>query len=216
MRMNRFAPLRRLVTRLGHDRRGTALTEFAFAAPILVSLGVLGLETAQFAIANLRITQMAAIVADSASRVRERMDEGDVIDILTGAKMTGTGLKFADNGRIVLSSLEQNAAKNGQWIRWQRCDGKKNVQSSYGLEDKGKTDASLQSMGPPGRQIAAQGDATVMFVEIFYDYQPIISTKAIGPYTITTTLAFNVRQRSDQSLSNTNSVTAKSCTVYNA
>jgi len=203
--------------RLRRDERGLALIEFAIGAPVLVTLGLMGLETAQFGIANLRVTQMASIVADSASRVRDSIDEADVIDILTGAKLTGTSIGFAQNGRIILSSLERNAAGNGQWIRWQRCDGAKQVASSYGLEDKGKTDNSLQAMGPTGRQIAAQADTAVMFVEVIYDYQPIVSNAAIGgAKVIKTTLAFNVRQRTNQAISNVNSATPKICTTYAA
>lgn len=217
MRLKPLAGIRSLVRRVGGDERGLALTEFAMAAPVLLTIGLLGLETAQFGIANLRVSQMASIVADSASRVRDSMDEADIIDILTGAKMTGNGIGFAQNGRIILSSLERNAANTGQWIRWQRCDGAKQVVSSYGLQGKGENDASLQAMGPTGRQIAAQGTDAVMFVEIVYDYQPIVANAAIGgARTIRTTLAFNVRQRTNNALTNTTGVTPKACTTYAA
>lgn len=217
MRLIPFTAFRSFTRRLDGDERGLALIEFAMGAPVLITLGLMGLEAAQFGIANLRVTQMASIVADSASRVRDSIDEGDVIDVLTGAKMTGNSIKFAENGRIILSSLERNAAGNGQWIRWQRCDGAKQVVSSYGLEGKGQNDATLQAMGPTGRQIAAQANDAVMFVEIVYDYQPIVSNAAIGgAKTIRTTLAFNVRQRTNQALSNTNNATAKVCTTYAA
>lgn len=217
MRLKPFTAFRSFTRRLHGDERGLALIEFAMGAPVLITLGLMGLEAAQYGIANLRVTQMASIVADSASRVRDSIDEGDVIDILTGAKMTGNSIKFAENGRIILSSLERNAAGNGQWIRWQRCDGAKQVVSSYGLEGKGQNDATLQAMGPTERQIAAQANDAVMFVEIVYDYQPIVSNAAIGgAKTIRTTLAFNVRQRTNQALSNTNNTTAKVCTTYAA
>ena len=217
MRLKPLATLRSFTRRLHGDERGLALIEFAMGAPVLITLGLMGLEAAQYGIANLRVTQMASIVADSASRVRDSIDEGDVIDILTGAKMTGDGIKFAQNGRIILSSLERNAAGNGQWIRWQRCDGAKQVISSYGLQGKGENDATLQAMGPTGRQIAAQNNDAVMFVEVVYDYQPIVSNAAIGgAKTIRTTLAFNVRQRINQALTNTNGATPKVCTTYAA
>lgn len=208
---------RRFLALLSRDTGGVALTEFAFAAPVLATLGVAGLETAQLAIANLRVTQMAAIVADSASRIRDRIDEADVDDIMTGAKLAGTSIKFPENGRIILSSLELNAAGNGQWIRWQRCDGAKNVQSSYGAQGKGETDATLPAMGPAGRQIAAPTGTAVMFVEIVYDYQPLVSNRFVGgPRTIRTNVAFNVRQRTDQALTNTGTITGKPCTLFRA
>lgn len=200
----------RWLARLAGDERALALTEFAFAAPVLVALGMTGLETAYFAIANLRLTQIAAIAADSASRVREGIDEADVVELLAGAKMTGSQIGFAENGRIILSSLEQNApgggASTGQWIRWQRCDGAKNVASSYGLEDKGRNDSSLQAMGPAGKQIAAIPGTAVMFVEVVYDYQPLISNRILGNRLFRTTVAFNVRQRTNQALTNSSNL----------
>lgn len=119
--------LRTLLRRIRDDNRGTVLIEFAVAAPVVLGVGMVGLEMAHYGIANLRVTQVAAIAADSASRVRETIDEADVDEILAGARMTGDKIKFGDNGRIILSSLEQNdpngdgnlADTNGQWIRWQ-------------------------------------------------------------------------------------------------
>ncbi len=45
---------------------------------MLVVIGFWGVETANFAIANLRVSQIAALTADNAGRVRDAIDEADV------------------------------------------------------------------------------------------------------------------------------------------
>lgn len=203
------------------DTRGLALTEFALSLPILLMMGLGGIELAHYALATERVNQIAMTAADNAGRVRDSIDEIDVNEVMAGAKFVGAPISFADRGRVILSSLEENAAKNGQWIRWQRCTGAKNVPSSYGLQDAGKTDSSLQGMGPSGRQIAATSGATVMFVEVVYDYRPIVPLPFLGysNRTMRATAAFDVRQRNDQVLKNSKNLTGTAisgCSTYSA
>ncbi|MCE3544244.1 pilus assembly protein, partial [Escherichia coli] len=60
---------RRTTPTLRSDTRGLALVEFAYALPLLLTLGVGGLETAHFMQASLRLSQIAMTVADNAGRV---------------------------------------------------------------------------------------------------------------------------------------------------
>lgn len=207
--------------RLLDDTSGLALVEFALSLPVLMSMGLGGVELANYALAVERVNQIAMTAADNAARVRDSIDEVNVNEVMTGAKFVGEKINFATRGRIILSSLEQNAGKTGQWIRWQRCAGAKNVSSSYGVEDKGKTDSSLQAMGPPGRQIAAISGTAVMFVEVLYDYQPIVPMPAFGynGRTMHFTAAFNVRQRTNQVLYNAQNLSStkiSSCAIFSA
>ena len=102
---------------------GLAMIEFAMSLPVVLMLGLLGLETANFAMAHLRVSNIAMVTADNAARIRDVIDEADVTDILTGAKDTGASMNFAQNGRIILTDLEPTPTGGNQWIRWQRCDG---------------------------------------------------------------------------------------------
>jgi Flp pilus assembly protein TadG len=207
--------------RLGADTRALALTEFALSLPVLLGLGLVGLETANLAIANLKVSNIAMLTADSAARVRDSIDEADINEIFTGARTAGAAMNFTQNGRIILSSLEPNSAgvggaSTGQWIRWQRCIGVKNVASSYGAQDKGKTDNSLQSVTSGGSQISAQAGTAVLVAEVNYTYQPLISNSIFGPRTITYVSAFNVRQRTDQVMKNAGSITPRTCNLFAA
>ena len=203
--------LRLALARLRSDQDGLALIEFAYSLPFLVILSMSGLEVANLAIAHMKISQMAMLVADNASRVRTSIDETDINEIFTGAELSSAGLDFKTNGKIILSDLEPNglaAPNSGQYIRWQRCYGTGNFTSSYGVTDAGKTNASLQGMGPTGRTISSMAGTAVMFVEVAYTYQPLVSNTIFGARTIRYTSAFNVRERTDQTIKNAGNLTS--------
>ncbi|MGE3396569.1 MAG: pilus assembly protein [Sphingomonas sp.] len=223
---------------------GLALTEFAFSVPILLTLGLFGLETANFAMAHLRISNIATMTADNAARIRDSIDEADIVELFTGAKMTGTGINFAQNGRIILSDLEQTPTGGNQWIRWQRCDGAlsytnpetrwrprtaggaaiTNGTEIY-LADRQTFNTStpsspaatptFASMGT-GTTIAAAPSTAVMVVEVVYNYQPIIPNSFLSGRQIRYQSAFNVRQRTDQALRNLGRITPRSCNTFAA
>jgi hypothetical protein len=227
--------------RLRDDVSGVSIIEFALMLPILVVIGFWGIETANFAVANLRVSQIAALTADNAGRVRTSIDEADINELLTGAKMVGTGIDFAARGRIILSDLEQNTSDaTKQWIRWQRCSGAKNVTSTYGVPRKADNSiitnategtapvdmtksvttngvsTTAGGMGPAGNQVASSASTAVMFVEVVYDYKPLVTDKFLGARTIRSVSAFNVRQRTNQSVTNDGAVTASKCNVFAA
>ncbi len=91
--MKRFA---RQIVRLLRHHSGVALTEFALSAPLLMGVGLWGVETANQAIVQMRINQIAVLIADNASRVGEnsllgkaQIYESDINDVLYGAHVQG-------------------------------------------------------------------------------------------------------------------------------
>lgn len=199
-------PFRSTLSALRDDRRGLALIEFAFSLPVLVVLSMAGLETANLALAHMRVSQIAMLVADNAARVRTSIDEADVNEIMTGAELSSDSLKLKANGRIFLSDLEPNGLPSpltGQYIRWQRCWGSGSFTSSYGTAGQGQLTALLPNgIGPTGNLIAAGSGTAVMFVEVAYNYQPLVSNALFGAKVIRYSSAFTVRERTDQAMKN--------------
>lgn len=199
-----FVRRARIATRrLARNARGVVMIEMAFAIPILVLIGFGGLEIANLTLVNTRISQIGLSVADNASRIAAgsnlplpQVREADITEVFAGVEKQATGLKFQDNGRIILSALQRNS-DGGQTIKWQRCYGKMNVASLYGTEGKGATGTSFKGMGPAGKEVTAAGGTEVMFVEINYTYQPLLYGKWLGPKTIRSTSAFNIRETRD-------------------
>ena len=203
------------------------MVEFAYASPVLIALGLYGLETANLAIMHLRISQVAANLADNVSRVGEMnalgiktIRETDINDAFAALRRQSVNYQLTTRGRVILSSLERNAS-NGQWIHWQRCVGAKVWTSSYGVAGAGATGTAFPGMGPAGQEIQAPVASGVMFVEIAYDYQPLISDTLIGAQLITSRAAFIVRDRRDFAAGNnpsnpTPAAPVASCATFSA
>lgn len=209
-----FVTSKRLTT-LGSDQSGLALLEFAFSLPIVLFLGIAGIETANLALANLRVSQVAIALSDNASRVGERtalatqqLREADINDILVAVRQQGEQLDLTGRGRITLSSLEANA-DGEQRIHWQRCIGVKagvGYDSSFGTTSTtagtntnaaNRGTLSPGGMGPAGSKVIAPPSSGVMFVEINYEYRPIIDTLGFTPARIQYTASYIVRDNRD-------------------
>jgi hypothetical protein len=190
-----------LKSNLLRNRSGVAAVEFAITVPFLLILGLWGAETVNMAIVHMRVSQMAVHLADNASRIGDtsilatrKIYESDLNDLIAGSNVNASSLNFYEHGRAIISSLEVNASSQ-QYIHWQRCKGKKAVVSAYGTQGS----LVLSGMGPVGEEVtAAPGDA-VIFVEVTYDYQPLVSNRFFGPTTIKAIESFNVRVTRDLS-----------------
>lgn len=195
---------------------GVAMVEFALGVPILLFMLLGGLELTNLMLTHMRISQIALTVADNAGRVRTGIDESNIYEVFAGANLVGQDLEFENRGRVVLSSLEPNGrsgTRAGQRITWQRCFGGLAVAPRYGLQGAGATDASLAAgMGPAGNRITAANATAVMFVEVSYDYRPVILESFQGVIgTIRYESAFNVRERTNQAITNTQGLSVRSC-----
>lgn len=217
--MNRS--LRPVLRRLRQDVSGLAMVEFAFAAPLVLGMGMLGTDTALLVITHLQVSQVAMQVADNASRVGDedslvarRVYERDIVDTLLGAEKLGENIAIYQQGRVIISSLQQNA-QGGQWIAWQRCRGAKVYNSSFGLQGEGATGTSFPGMGVPGRYITASPGTAVMFVEVAYNFRSITPMNLFDNQQIVYTAAFNVRDNRDLTQLYTGGPVAR-CTTYSA
>ncbi len=135
-----------------------AATEFALVLPFLLAVGLTGLEVANRAMVQMKISQLAVHVADNASRIGDtstledrKIYEADINDLFFGAHVqAGDSLGVFDHGRVIISSLEVvDGTEDQQYIHWQRCMGAKQHESSYGDEGDGLRN-NFPGMGPPG------------------------------------------------------------------
>jgi hypothetical protein len=139
--------------RLGADRRGVAMLEFALSLPIVLAVGLYGIEVSNLALTNLKVSQIALALADNASRVgvanqlaQQQLREYDINDVLQATRLQGADIKLTTNGRVILSSLEESGGV--QRIHWQRCIGLQKgagYDSSYGRTTiKGSTPSTAE------------------------------------------------------------------------
>lgn len=217
--------LSRFVRRLGSNQNGLALVEFALTFPVVLVVGGYGIELANFAIINTRISQLTLELADNASRVgmdnglaSYKLDESRTNMLLDSIKMQGAGMKLTTNGRITLSSLE-GQADGTQLLHWQRCIGLKSgagYDSNYsaGTGSNGKT---VTNIGGSSQPVVAPAGTGVMFVEVNYDYKPLFSGLFVDSKVISHTAFFLIRDNRDLSgWTNINNSPVYACTAHNA
>lgn len=193
---------RDLLARCARDRRGVALMEFALALPVVLPIGLYAVEISNFGIQQLRLSQATLTLSDNISRVgvdtnmaMQQLREVDVNEVIDGLRRQTENLKLTTNGRVTISSIETKAG--AQWIHWQRCVGLKRgagYDSSFGREGDGGTSGStFRGMGDPAQPVTAPEGAAVIFVEINYDYQPLISPYFLGTRKLRQTASYIVR-----------------------
>jgi Flp pilus assembly protein TadG len=197
--------VRTALRQLASDVRGLALLEFAFVLPIFLALSLTGAELTNYIIVRMRVSQIALQLADNAARIgtgsqlqAKTIAETDINDLLTGAGLQAGELDLYTRGRVMISSLEPMASPNtsSQYkIAWQRCRGSKTYDSPY---DNTKTNIS-GGIGPTGQKITAPDYGVTMFIEVAYDYQPLVKTSLSPSTEIKEFASMMVRDRRDTS-----------------
>lgn len=185
--------------RLARDSRAVAVIEFAYAAPVFLVLVMVGLELSNLAMAYQRVNHMASTVSDSAARSPEGLNLADIHEFFAGAELIGRSFDFEKNGRVILSSIDHdyhNGLQGNQRIAWQYCWGDLDVGSAYGKRWAGRDDDRFaDGIGAEGNKISARAGSSLIFVEVVYDYQPLVGEGWFTPPQIRAESAFNVRQR---------------------
>ena len=200
--------LARGVARFRDDKSGLALLEFAFILPVFLAMALTGAELTNYITAKLRISQLALHIADDAARMgsgsqlaSKKITEADINDIFTGAQMQSGELDLQTNGRVILTDLEPTVNPNTAStykIGWRRCYGAKATYARKYPADN--TTTGLIGIGPVGRQVGAQDDNATMFVEVYYEYVPLVGRGTLAPTTTFVEFAsMAVRDRRDLS-----------------
>ena len=210
--------------RLLRDTRGMAAMELALAAPAVAGMAAIGIELTNQAMVNERVSQVALSAADNASRVgiaatsaSQQLREVDVNDFMTAIRLQGEKIGLTTNGRVTVSSLRADSS-GVQKIEWQRCIGKKSGvdwASHYGTAS---TTATVTGMGPTGQRVAAPANNAVIFVEVNYEYRPLVGNFGRKKRRLQYLASYIVR---DNRLSGVPSnpapqATVASCSVYEA
>ena len=196
--------LRKFAKSIRGNVSGLAVIEFAYSLPFFTLVGLGGIEMTNLANTNMRISQAALALADNMSRVglesalsSVQIRESDVNDGLIGLQRQTDGLNLTANGRVILSSLEQNT-DGGQWIHWQRCLGNAAIAAPrYGTQGTGATGTAFLGMGAATARVTAPTGTAVMFVEIVYTYQPLVAGMFMRNRTIRQEASFVIRDPRD-------------------
>ncbi|MGC4251981.1 MAG: pilus assembly protein [Sphingobium sp.] len=219
---------------LRRDASGIAMVEFAICLPFVVTATMAGTELANYTTTKMRISQLALMVADNASRIgsgtmnAKTISETQINDLLTGAGLQSGRLDLFRNGRVILASLQPSSTPNKYVVQWQRCRGLMSATPSH-YTVTNSTNLTLPVTGDMNgitannRLITAPSTGAVMFVEISYTYQPLINMgflPGVDP-TIKDIAALTVRDNRDYAggtngIYNAENATRSLCTQFSA
>ena len=190
--------------RLRDDRGGLAMIELALGLPFLLTFVLGGTELVNYVVTRQRISQLALHIADNAARIgtgsqlqAKTISEGDIEDLFVGAGLQAGDLDIYKNGRVIVTSVEPTASPNPTntyKVGWQRCRGDKTYDSPY---DNQLTNIAT-GYGPADGKVPAPEYGATMFVEVYYEYQPIIRTSFMNEKMIEPA-SMMVRDRRDTS-----------------
>ncbi len=166
--LGRFARrLRRGLRRLIGGREGVSLIEFAFMAPILVSLLIGSFEIARFVLLNQKLNRLASNSSDLVTR-SETMSEAELDNIFAAGEFITSPFSMANKGVVVISSVSNPGPDDTTppVVNWQqRSDILVTFASEVGIEGGA---ASL----PAGLTLRAGQD--IIISEVIYDFEPIM------------------------------------------
>lgn len=204
--------------RLAQDVSAIAMTEFALVLPVILLLGMSGAEMINYATTKMRMSQIALQVADNASRMGvgttagpKTISETNINDVFTGAQLQSGSLDLQTNAKIILSDLEidttnSTSSSTKYMIKWQRCFGNKSHSSNYGIAPKNAGNPNnftsqnynnLNGIGPSNQLVTAQSGNATMFVEVYYVYKPLFTSKFLPGTTFDETASMAVRDQRD-------------------
>jgi Flp pilus assembly protein TadG len=178
-----FSPVCGAVVRCMRSSKGIALVEFALVLPVLLLLGLTGIEYANWTVTKMQVSQLALQLADNASRIGSAAGGGKVVyeanisETFAGLQLQSGALDFKSKGRAFLSSLEPTdvnaTAPTAYVIRWQRCYGSLTAQTSrFGVQGNSKP----SGMGPANQLVKPLPQGATMFVEVYYPYTPLFGS----------------------------------------
>lgn len=198
-----FSLHRALVRRLAQDRSGVSVVEFALVTPFILSIALYGIEVAYMNTVDMKMSEIALSLADNASRIGQTdnsvvtptVSEADINEVMRGAQEQAAGLDFQTRGKIILTSLERDAATGKQYIHWQRCYGRLARQSAYGNDStrNGLNGPVITGMGTGATKITAVANSAVMFVEVYYRHEGLLGTLFIKNPVVRKEGAFLIR-----------------------
>ena len=192
-----------LLRRLLDRQDGVSTVEFALVVPLFMILGMYGAEIAWLNAASMEASQVALALADNASRLGQTDNSGvtptitsnDVQSVLTGALEEGADIGLAENGRVILSSVEVHPVTGKQYIHWQKCMGQGKRASAHGKPDATGSALSAIASGISlgGRKVTSSSNSAVMVAEVWYEYNGLFGTMFVQPITIHEQAAIIVR-----------------------
>lgn len=176
---------------------GVALIEFALALPLMMIVIFYGLEVTWLSINQLKLSQVALNAADNASRMGEthpsvsekQLDESDILGVFQAADSFAKNMELFQRGRMNMYSIQADS-KGVPYSAWSRCKGK-----LRGNPQIGDSNPLADGVGPDGSKVKPTTDTPIMYVEVFYQYKPLMGNMFMDEVILKQTATYTVRDK---------------------
>ena len=173
-----------VATRFGRDRHGASLMEFALMLPVMIALGVGGLELTNLTLGHQKIERLASTTADLFARNTLQPNERQVNDTFRAIDLMSGSFGVRDHGRVIVTgvvgAMDSRTGVVGNKIVWQRCDGSLSGQASeIGSQWATSNYADGPDVALPNGIVLNSGQMTIVS-ELSYQYQPWFSGRWFG------------------------------------
>jgi Flp pilus assembly protein TadG len=214
--------IKRIIKKLRKSESGAVLFEFAMTFPLFMGLCITGIEFVSFMNAHMKVSQLNHMIADNTARVRVRVTDASFKEIFEQVKFNDIGKQLLEKGRVKISIVTTNLATTTNTtdnvILDQRCFGNQTFQATKSYGKKG--DVLTAGIGPTGKKILATDANTVIYVETYFDYDPVFYSEKLfadkfqfldQKFTVHYTTAASVRDRKVQDIQPVSGITPLLC-----
>jgi hypothetical protein len=145
---------------------GSILIESALMLPLILLAGLGAAELTMAYMSKNSISDMAVSYSHIISRKGEAVTEKMIQDLINNSAVTSNQPNFFERGRVFVTAVNMPLGAAKATKLWQRCSG----------QPEGKKFSTIFSgtdINLPPSVTALTQDHTHVFVEVFYDAQPI-------------------------------------------
>jgi Flp pilus assembly protein TadG len=161
-----------------HSQAGAAFVEFALSLPVLLVLLMGVVEITRYILIVQKVEKAAMIVSDVSAQ-GSTISTTDLNNIVTAASQVMQPYGFGANGFVIVSSVTQTgtySAANPPKVNWQYTSSGAN--GSWTQPSQIGTPGLAATLPLPAGTTLNDKD-NVIVTEIFYNFQPIVSTNGL-------------------------------------
>jgi hypothetical protein len=160
----------RLCRRLRREQRGNLSIELAFAAPVIASLLLVGVEFTRYMLIHQKVERTAATIADLVAQ-SQGMSEAEMNSLFSATDYVMEPFDLGADGNVVVSSISAMSGGAAR-ITWQRSHGAGTGGSAFGEE------GDVADL--PTGLIVREGESLIA-TEAYYQYEPLIFQDILEP-----------------------------------
>jgi len=171
---------------LGKDTFGVALIEFAYALPIFMGFGMVGIEFTNVVLAHQKTERIASTLADQVASNQVPPNERQIGDMFEAVELIARPFAFNPEGNVILTAVigvyddDANAVQNK--IAWQRCAVEDTFESRIGTQWTTTDDiADGPEVDLPNNLDLGQNQMVIVS-EVFFPYTEIISESLVSGF----------------------------------